>query len=67
MVFENEDDTMVAGHMGMDKTLEMINRNFYWPRIAEDIEDYVRSCDDCQRNKASRYKSHGTLHPLELS
>ena len=29
MVFENEHDTMVAGHMGLDKTLEMINRNFY--------------------------------------
>ncbi|HEY4064592.1 MAG TPA: DDE-type integrase/transposase/recombinase, partial [Puia sp.] len=67
LVFENEHDTMVAGHMGMDKTLEMINRNFYWPRMAEDIEDYVRSCVDCQRNKASRHKRHGTLHPLELS
>ena len=53
MVFENEHETMVAGHMGMDKTLEMINRNFYWRRMAEDIEDYVRSCNDCQRNKAS--------------
>ena len=31
--------------MGMDKTLEMINRTFYWPRMAEDIEDYIRSCD----------------------
>ena len=29
MVFENVYDTMVAGHMGMDKTLEMISRNFY--------------------------------------
>ena len=67
MVFEKEHDTMVAGHMGMDKTLEMINRNFYWPRMADDIEDFVRSCDDCRRNKASRYKRHGTLHPLELS
>ena len=35
--------------------------------MAEDIEDYVRSCDDCQMNKASRLKRHGTLHPLELS
>ena len=35
--------------------------------MAEDIEDYVRSCDDYQRNKASRHKRHGTLHPLELS
>ena len=53
--------------MGMDKTLEMISRNFYWLGMAEDIEDYVRSCDDCQRNKASQYKWHCTLHPLELS
>ena len=67
MVFENEHDTMVACHMGMDKTLEMINRNFNWPRMAEDIADCVCSCDDCQRNKASRHKRHDTLHPLELS
>ena len=67
MVFQNKQDTMVAGHMGMDMTLEMINRNFYWPRFSKDIEDYVRSCDDCQRNKASRHKRHGTLHPLQLS
>ena len=67
MVFKNEHDTMFASHMGMDKTLEMINRNFYWPRMAEEIEDYVRSCEDRQRNKASCHKRHGTLHPLQLS
>ena len=46
MVFENEHDTMVAGHMGMDMTLEMIKRNIYWPRIAVDIEDYICPCDE---------------------
>ena len=35
--------------------------------MAKDIEDYVRSCEDCQKNKAPRHKRHGTLHPLELS
>ena len=48
--FESEHDCMVAGQMGMDKTVEMIGRNFYWPGMAEEIEDYVRSCDDSQRN-----------------
>ena len=67
MVFVNEHDTMVAGHMGIDKTLEMINRNFNWPWMAEDIEDYGRTGDGSQRNKASRHKMHGTLNPLELS
>ena len=35
--------------------------------MAKDIKDYVCSCEDCQKNKASRHKRHGALHPLELS
>ena len=64
---ESEHDSQVAGHMGMDKTMEMIDRNFYWPEMVKDIEDFVRSCEDCQKNKAPRHRRHGTLHPLELS
>ena len=67
LIMESEHDSRVAGHMGMDKTMELVDRNFYWPEMAKDIEDYVRSCEDCQRNKASRHKRHGALHPLELS
>ena len=64
---EAEHDSQVVGHMGMDKTIEMVYRNFYWPEMAQDIEDYIRSCEDCQKNNAPRHKRHGTLHPLELS
>ena len=66
-IMEAEHDSQVAGHMGMDKTIEMVDRNFYWPEMAKDIEDYVRSCEDCQKNKAPRHKRYGTLHPLESS
>ena len=66
-IMESEHDSRVAGHMGMDKTSELIDRNFYWPAMAKDIEDFVRSCDDCQQNKAPRHKRHGTLLPLELA
>ena len=51
LIMESEHDSGVAGHMGMDKTLELVDRNFYWPEMAEDIEDYVRSCEDCRRTK----------------
>ena len=66
-IMESEHDSRVAGHMGMDKTSELIDRNFYWPGMAGDIEDFVRSCEDCQKNKAPHHKRHGTLHPLELA
>ena len=66
-IMESEHDSLVAGHMGLDKTMELVDQNFYWPEMAKDIEDYIRSCEDCQKNKASRHKRHGALHPLELS
>jgi len=30
-ILESEHDTKVAGHMGQDKTIELIRRNFWWP------------------------------------
>ena len=53
LIMESEHDSRVAGHVGMDKTMELDDRNFYWPEMAKDIEDYVRSCEDCLKNKAS--------------
>jgi len=52
-ILESEHDTRVAGHMGQDKTIELIRRNFWWPKMNERIIDVVRSCSECQKNKAS--------------
>ena len=34
-ILRSEHDTKVAGHMGQDKTIELIRRNFWWPKINE--------------------------------
>jgi len=65
-VLESEHDTKVAGHMGQDKTIELIRRNFWWPKMNERIIDFVRSCPQCQQNKASRHQPYGLSSPLEL-
>ena len=39
LIMESEHDSRVAGHVCMDKTMELVNRNFYWPEMAKDIED----------------------------
>ena len=66
-IMEAKHASQVADHMGIDKTMELVDRNFYCPEMAKDIEDYVRSCEDCPKNKAPHHKRHGTLHSLELS
>lgn len=65
-VLESEHDTKVAGHMGMDKTLELITRHFWWPGIEGGVREYVRSCLECQKNKAPRHAPFGPLRPMEL-
>ena len=55
------------GHMGQDKTIELVRQNFFWPEMEKFIEDYVRSCPECQRNKAARHAHYGLLQPLELA
>jgi len=52
--------------MGQDKTIELIRRNFWWPKMNEQIIDYVRSCPECQKNKTARHQPYGLSSPLEL-
>ena len=59
-------DSVVAGHMRMDKTYEGIQRDYYWPNMANDIRKYVETCDECQRNKASTHAPYGLLNPLPI-
>ena len=42
-IIEAKHDSQVAGDMCMDKTMEMVNRNFYCPEMAKDIKDYILS------------------------
>lgn len=44
-------DSELAGHLGYTKTHELITRNYWWPRMLDDIKQYVAGCERCQANK----------------
>jgi hypothetical protein len=52
-ILESAHDSKVAGHMGQDKSIELVRRNFFWPEMEKFIEDYVCPCPVCQKNKAA--------------
>jgi hypothetical protein len=60
-------DSPMSGHMGVVKTLEQIQRNYWWPKMRTTVEDYVKSCLACQRTKPDRQKPAGLLHPLPVA
>lgn len=59
-------DAPIAGHFGFKKTHDRIRRIAYWPNMAREIQQYVASCEQCQRNKPSTSKPAGLLNPLSI-
>ena len=59
-------DTLMAGHPGRYKTLELITRNYWWPGMSVDVKKYVQGCDTCQRFKNTNTQPHGLLQPIAI-
>ena len=65
-ILEETHNIPIGGHVGMSKTLELVSRNFYWPRLHRDVKHYVSSCQKCQENKPSNALPMGLLNPLSI-
>jgi len=59
-------DSKIAGYFGQEGTLEIITREFYWKRITNWVNDYVRSCTTCQQVKVPRDARFGLLSSLQV-
>lgn len=59
-------DSPWAGHPGQERTLALLSQSFFWPRMHEDVEAYVRTCLVCQQDKPVRQKTAGLLEPLPV-
>ena len=59
-------DSQIAGHFGQEKTIEIVCLDLYWKGLTNWINDHVRSCDECQKNKSPRHACLGLLQPLQV-
>ncbi|MBW0546083.1 hypothetical protein O181_085798 [Austropuccinia psidii MF-1] len=65
-IFQKHHDSSLAGHPGQEKTLKLIQRDFYWACMNQLIKDYVSSCQQGSRNKNIQHKKFGLLKPLSI-
>lgn len=59
------------GHMGIERTLDLVRSRFFWPHMARDIETKINTCVHCVRRKALPERSAPLVNikatrPLEL-
>ena len=65
-ILQEHHDTPLGGHLGVDKTLEIVSRFFYWPNMKKTVHEYVTSCHECQMVKPSHQRVPGLLQPLPI-
>jgi hypothetical protein len=57
-------DHATAGHPGIKGTLQLVARNYWWPRMADFITAYIKGCTTCQATKPSTNKLKVPLYPI---
>jgi RNase H-like domain found in reverse transcriptase/Reverse transcriptase (RNA-dependent DNA polymerase)/Integrase zinc binding domain len=62
---EHHDQPMV-GHAGIAKTLALLKRQYYWPRMDVTVTRYVGNCHPCRRAKPFNDSYNGVLIPLPI-
>lgn len=55
-----------SGHLGITKTKARLLSEYYWPGCFKDVEEFVRSCDVCQRTGRphEKHKAPMTAVPI---
>ncbi len=51
------------GHLGTERTVSLIRDRFYWPRMAQTVENYVINCGYCVSWKNDRTRA-ALLHQM---
>lgn len=55
-----------GGHSGFLRTYRRLAANIYWVGMKNTVQEFVRSCDTCQRQKYMASSPAGLLQPLPI-
>ncbi|XP_069976068.1 uncharacterized protein [Penaeus vannamei] len=58
-------DSPMAGHLGINKTCNRIQKYFYWPGMRKDVALYCKTCHNCQVvGKPNQKITAAPLYPI---
>ncbi|SCO20290.1 uncharacterized protein FFB20_15917 [Fusarium fujikuroi] len=59
-------DDPLAGHFGIKRTQELIQRKLHWEGLETDVKQYVSTCRICQGTVSKRHRPYGKLESLPI-
>src|SRR5712671_3974482 len=63
-VLKEHHDHPIAGHPGAASTYFSVRQYYWWPRLKEHVQQYVKGCGTCQQNKVNTHNRKPPLFPI---
>jgi hypothetical protein len=63
-IFKEVHNQPVGGHLGMNRTYDRMKLFTSWPGMKQELEEYIRQCETCQKNKITQNK---TKLPMKIT
>jgi transposase InsO family protein len=54
-------DHPISGHLGVDRTHKRLKSHAFWPGMRKYVQNYIKTCDICQKCKPSNTKPPGLM------
>lgn len=64
-IIQEKHNGNLSGHFGINKTLELVQRFYYWPKLLRDVTRYVEQCVVCMKEKGGSSNA-GLYQPLPV-
>jgi len=61
---EFHNSPLSGAHLNTFKTLAKIKERYHWIGMSTDVENFVKTCESCQKRKNSPKKKFGFLNPI---
>ena len=58
-------ESLMAGHLGIRKTIDQVVAEFFWPGVCGDVTRFCKSCDICQRTVQKGRVAVDIVGPIE--
>lgn len=65
-IVKDRHNSLIAGHPGRKKTIDLVTCSFYWPGMRKFIQSYVDTCETCKRTKSTHHRAYGNLKSLPI-
>lgn len=63
-IVQRHHDSLAMRHPGHLRTIELVQRDYWWPGMYTFVKNYVDGCTACQQNKINRHPTTPPLMPI---